>query len=138
LVELSPHDALRLAESHSVGRMFHVSEDRLFVEPVNFRLIGRSVFVRTTAGSRLLNAARRAAPAAFEIDDLVNWSRSGWSVLIRGTLRELAEAELPAAAAPCPWPGSADRDTHLVCLDGREITGRLIEPGAGGVVEIHL
>lgn len=81
---LAEQEALALAATMPVGRVAHGQEDQLFITPVNFLLEHRNVLLRTAQGSELLAAAHRNAPAVLEVDDIVNWSRSGWSVLIRG------------------------------------------------------
>ena len=122
-----------------VGRLAYVHDDQLSITPVNFLLDGRDVLLRTAEGSELLAAARLNAPGAFEVDDIVNWSRSGWSVLIRGRLSELTEpAHIHQALHSTlkPWAGG-DRD-HVVRLTGEEVTGRRIEPGPGGSTVVQL
>lgn len=93
LVELGEREALELAATRPVGRIVHVREDRLFAAPVNFLLECRDVLMRTAEGVELLDAARQSASAALEVDDLVDWSRSGWSVLIRGRLSEVTDPQ---------------------------------------------
>lgn len=70
-------EALELAATMPVGRLAHVHEDQLYITPVNFLLDQRNVLLRTAEGSELLTAARLNASGAFEVDDIVNWSRSG-------------------------------------------------------------
>lgn len=138
LVTLSGHEALALAATATVGRLAHVHDGQVFVTPVNFLLDGQDVLLSTAEGTELLAAARAATAAALEVDDLVNWSRSGWSVLIRGQLVEVTDhaeqsTPLPAGALH-PWAGGERR--HVLRLVGAEVTGRRIEPGPGGVTVI--
>jgi hypothetical protein len=78
--ELEESEALTLAGTMLVGRLAHVQSEQLSVVPVNFLLDGRDVLMRTTGDAELLAAAHRGAAGALEVDDLVSWSRSGWSV----------------------------------------------------------
>ena len=110
LLQLDEREALELAATMPVGRLAHVHEDRLYVTPVTFMLDERDVLLRTADGTEVLAAAGRHAAAALEVDDLVDWSRTGWSVLIRGDLSEVTAPELV----------------------------RRIESGPGGTTVVHL
>jgi nitroimidazol reductase NimA-like FMN-containing flavoprotein (pyridoxamine 5'-phosphate oxidase superfamily) len=93
LLGLGEPEALELAASSPVGRIVYVLDDRLCVTPVNFLLEHRDAVMRTAEGTELLAAARRGVPAALQVDNVVDWSRSGWSVLIRGQLAEVSDPE---------------------------------------------
>lgn len=139
LVELGEREAWELAASMPVGRLAHGHDDELFVVPVSFLVVDRNVLFRTAEGSGLLAAARRNVPAVLEVDDLVNWSRSGWSVLIRGRLTEVTdphEVQRVLSSKLSPWAGG-ERE-HVVRLVGEQVTGRRIEPGPGGITVQHL
>jgi nitroimidazol reductase NimA-like FMN-containing flavoprotein (pyridoxamine 5'-phosphate oxidase superfamily) len=139
LVLLAAPEALELVASASVGRIVHVLDDRLCVVPINFRLERQDVLMRTADGTELLAAARRQAPAALQVDNIVDWSRSGWSVLIRGHLAEVTDPhaiERVLSSDLRPWSGG-DRD-HVVRLSGNEVTGRRIEPGPGVISVVRL
>jgi uncharacterized protein len=139
LVGLDEPEALALAASMPVGRIVHVRDDRLFVAPVNFLLERRDVLIRTADGAELLEAARRKALAALEVDNLLDWSRSGWSVLIRGRLIEVTDpktVERVLSSGLRPW--SEGKRDHVVCLSGEEVTGRRIEPGPGEISVVRI
>jgi len=138
-VAVAEREALELAATMPVGRLAHGQADQLLVIPVNFLLDDRDVLLRTAGGSGLLAAARQNAPAVLEVDDLVNWSRSGWSVLIRGRLTEVTdpdEVQRVLSSKLSPWAGG-ERE-HVVRLIGEQVTGRRIEPGPGGITVLHL
>jgi len=133
-VELGEQEALELAATMPVGRLAYASGDQIFIVPVNFMLDDRDVLVRTADGANLLDAARRNVSAAFEVDDLVNWSRSGWSVLIRGALSEETDSErVRRVLAYSVRPWAAGKRDRVVRLASAQVTGRRIEPGPGGV-----
>lgn len=139
LVALGEREALELAATMPVGRLAHGHVDELFIVPVNFVLDDRDALLLTADGSALLAAARRNGPAVLEVDDLVTWSRSGWSVLIRGRLSEVTDPEQVQRVRSSelhPWAGG-ERE-HVVRLIGEQVTGRRIEPGPGGVTVLHL
>lgn len=137
LVDLDDAEALRLAASMPIARVVWADGSRLFVTPVNFLLQDRDVFVRTAEGTELLEAARRGAEALVEVDDVVDWSRSGWSTVIRGRLsevRDAAQLQQVLDTGPQPWAGG-DRE-RAVRLQGDEVSGRRIEPGPGGTTVV--
>ena len=133
LVVLEEEESLALAATMPVGRLIHARGDRVFAAPVNFLLEQRDVLFRTAAGTALLTAAAEHASAACEVDDVVDWSRSGWSVLIRGPLSEVTDPETIGRvlrSGLSPW-AAGDRN-HVLRLSGQEVTGRRLEPGPGG------
>jgi len=139
VVGLAEQEALELAATMPVGRLAHGHDDQLFITPVNFLLEQRDVLLRTAQGSELLAAARHNAAAVLEVDDLVNWSRSGWSVLIRGRLSEVTDPEqLQRVLSSGLQPWAAGERDHVVRLVGEQVTGRRIEPGPGGITVVHL
>lgn len=134
LVEMGAEESLALAATVPVGRLVFNHGDDLVVIPVNHLLEDGDVLMRTADGSEMLAAARRGASAVLEVDNLENWSRSGWSVLIRGRLSEVSD---PAAVDRVltsrlrPW-AHGERD-HVLRLPAAQVTGRRIEPGPGGI-----
>jgi nitroimidazol reductase NimA-like FMN-containing flavoprotein (pyridoxamine 5'-phosphate oxidase superfamily) len=137
LLELEEREALALASTAPVGRLCFVRDERLFVSPVNFLLEARDVLLRTAEDTDVLDAARHRCTAALEVDDLVEWSRSGWSVLVRGRLEEVTDqqtVERVLAAPLRPWAGG--RRDRVVRLAGVEVTGKRIEPGPGGTTVV--
>lgn len=131
---LTEAECLEFAATMPVGRLAYVAHDRISVIPVNYLLEDRNVLVRTKADGDLMAAARGNAIAALEVDDLEAWSRSGWSVLIRGRLEEETDAHRVRTVLDSglrPWALGARE--HVVRLVGMEVTGRRIEPGRGGV-----
>jgi nitroimidazol reductase NimA-like FMN-containing flavoprotein (pyridoxamine 5'-phosphate oxidase superfamily) len=132
-------EALELAASAAVGRIVYVLDDRLCVVPINFQLERQDVLMRTAGGTELLMAARRQMPAALQVDNIVDWSRSGWSVLIRGHLAEVTDPDAikqVLSSGLRPWSGG--NRNHVVRLSGNEVSGRRIEPGPGEISVIRL
>lgn len=132
-VVLDEDEALALAATMTVGRIVHARGERMFAAPVNVLLEQRDVLFRTASSTELLAAAQRNASAAFEVDDVVDWSRSGWSVLIRGRLSEVTDAATVGRVLSSglrPW-AAGNRD-HVLRLAGQEVTGRRLDPGPGG------
>jgi uncharacterized protein len=126
---LDRDECLRLLGGAVIGRVGVSSRALPRVLPVNFRLDGDRILIRTGRGTKL-DAATANAVVAFEVDDIDPVDQTGWSVLITGAARELTDpAELAAVAAQplARWAphGPDDRvmaiSTELV--DGRRILG---------------
>ena len=129
LDELSLEECLHLLRHTAVGRMAVVVDDFPIVLPVNYRLVeasGRTwLAVRTRAGS-VLDQPRMHV--AFEIDGIDSVHRTGWSVLVRGTVEHVDPdaADFRARFDPEPWIAS-ERNAWLV-IEPFAITGRRLRP----------
>ena len=65
--------------------------------------------------------------AAFQVDEVDDYTESGWSVLVRGTLSPVDSDDLPAPdERPEAWP-AGQRSLHLR-LTPRSVTGRRLVP----------
>ena len=93
------------------------------IVPVNFVLDGESIVFRTDYGSKFRMAVLREEPVSFEIDGVDPGRRSGWSVLVQGSARELPEEEVDRLQLRAWAPG---RKSHFVQIVPASITGRRI------------
>ncbi|KAB8189202.1 pyridoxamine 5'-phosphate oxidase family protein [Nonomuraea phyllanthi] len=123
---LSREECLRLMASVPIGRIVFTDRALPAVQPVNFCLDGESIVIRTTIGSKLAAATRRAV-VAFEVDEFAPELRAGWSVTAVGRARAVEDAGEMArlAALPLlPWaPGSRD---HYIVVEAEQVSGRRI------------
>ncbi|MER6584065.1 pyridoxamine 5'-phosphate oxidase family protein [Nonomuraea sp. NPDC001023] len=131
---LSEEECFLLLSSMPIGRIVFTDRALPAVQPVNFCLDGRSVVIRTAAGSKLAAATRRAV-VAFEADDFDAGLRTGWSVTAVGHAREVTDAAELARLAGLPlttWaPGERD---HYIVVEAEQISGRRIAPARAAVV----
>ena len=119
---LDEQECLRLLASRSVGRFAYVARAGTpDIAPVNYVLDGRDVLVRSGPGPKL-QAAERRENVAFEVDDVDETSHTGWSVVVVGRARVLAERERVQADVPAPWSSGPRR--HVVRITPARITGR--------------
>ena len=127
LKELSEDECLELLASKQVGRLAYVDRDGPLAVPVNYVLDQGTVLFRTSPHSALGRYARSGA--ALEVDDIDDYTQSGWSVLLRGPVEYVDPDDLPADAEgrPTPWPQGV-RTLH-VRIRPRSITGRRLLPG---------
>lgn len=122
---LSHDECLTYLGLGTVGRLGMVIDDYPLVVPVNYRMlnddVGTGILFRTGSGSSMDRAPERVA---FEIDQIDHYHRQGWSVVVRGDLHHLDQAEIELMSQdfdPRPWP--IDKTTWLV-LRPKSITGR--------------
>lgn len=97
----------RLATS-TVGRIGQVRDGRVEIIPVNYRIDGRHLYLRTREDG-ILSGLHEEADVAFEVDHIEALEGSGWSVLLGGRVERVEpdEAEsIEAAAHVRPWAGS--------------------------------
>lgn len=107
-----------------VGRLAVNNGGQPEIFPVNYVLDGERVVIRTGEGTKLTHASLDRV--AFEID-AADAAGEGWSVVVKGTAREITtalddisehERQLPLA------PLGATDGLHWVRIVPREITGR--------------
>ena len=129
---INADDCHRLFATQQIGRLGVNAEHYPLIFPVNYALDRAGVIViRTNAGTKL--AAASYANVTFEVDEIDQWTRSGWSVLVRGLAEEVTSEygteliERTKASGVEPWaPG--DRG-HWMRIIPQEISGRRIVPG---------
>jgi nitroimidazol reductase NimA-like FMN-containing flavoprotein (pyridoxamine 5'-phosphate oxidase superfamily) len=132
--DLAPSECLRLLASVPVGRVGVTIDALPAVLPVNFVVHEGAVVFRTVPGTKL-DAATAGAVVAFEADGYgTNAEPNGWSVLVRGVAREIADAEEVAEARRLPleswaWDGGADR---FVRIELTVVTGRRVRDASAG------
>ncbi len=117
----------RLITRVAVGRVGFVYDEDPIVLPVNCVVVDDKIAFRT-AGDSMLHTLGDGVRVAFEADHVDPVAETGWSVLIRGNLWEVADEEFRArliGADTHPWaPGPIDRWMMIVpsAISGRSIT----------------
>jgi uncharacterized protein len=122
LREIDEAECWELLRVREVGRIAYADDRGPMVVPVTFVSSERSVLFRVAPYSEL---ARHLPdrPAALETDDFDYFTRSGWSVVLRGTVEIVASEELPSLEdRPTPWP-EGQRSLYLR-LTADSVTGR--------------
>jgi nitroimidazol reductase NimA-like FMN-containing flavoprotein (pyridoxamine 5'-phosphate oxidase superfamily) len=121
----------RLLATRRIGRLGLPGGRFPVILPVNYALDGDVIVVRT--GSRSILAANDPGRVAFEVDEIDERTRSGWSVLAQALTQEVTDAdraelvERTRASGAEPWaPGDHGHWLRLVPL---HLTGRRIVPG---------
>lgn len=129
LRELPLEKCLLLLASAAIGRVGFVSARGVEIVPVNYRLgEGPTLFVSTRHDGIVAQLAAAGTDVAFEVDHEGVLERSGWSVLMQGTLAELDQQGRAAyqklRLQPDSWAGPARPVT--VQFTPRVVTGRSI------------
>lgn len=135
LEQLSEEESLRLAAGAVVGRIGFTGRYGPVVLPVNFKLIDGAVVFRTDGQSALDQDLRTGITdaeyrVAFEIDQIDETERTGWSVMVQGAAHYLEDQEEHRAAAAAgidPWAGG-DKDVYI-SIRPTHVTGRRIARG---------
>jgi uncharacterized protein len=128
LTELTEYECLELLAAKKVGRLVYTDEDGPAAVPVNYVVHDGMVFLRTSPHTSLGRHARGAA-IAFEVDEIDDFTQSGWSVLVRGPSEYVDADDLPTAAdaRATPWPQGVR--TLQVRIRPLSITGRRLLAG---------
>lgn len=119
---------LELLRGEVVGRIGIVEGTAPLVLPINYALHDDQVVFRTGPGSKLV--ASHGSSACFEIDGFDPPTRSGWSVVVRGRLEEVTDADRSLldqlADLADPWLGAGR--PNVVRLIPSVISGRRVPP----------
>lgn len=122
LRELDEAECWELLRSREVGRVAYLDARGPMVVPVTYVADDATVLFRVSAYSEL---ARHLpdAQAALEVDDVDYFTRSGWSVVLRGPIQVVSSDDLPPVdERPTPWP-EGQRSLYLR-LTPDLVTGR--------------
>lgn len=126
ILRLDEDECWRFLAHHWLGRVGLVHLDRPMIFPVSYALDGQAVVFRTAPGTKL-SLAGVGVPAVFEVDEASKLFETGTSVMVHGTLHEVADRDERVRLGSLPlrtWaPG--DRD-HFVRIDAHSVTGRRI------------
>ena len=125
--ELTRAESLELLQLHAyVGRIAFIVDGQPLILPVNYLADDSSVVFCTEPGTKL-HAIGAGAPVAFEVDDSRPLYHAGWSVVVKGTAREVTDDTRLDELRRGPLHSWATRSTaHWVEISIDEVTGRRI------------
>lgn len=126
ITPLSPEECLTLLSEKQVGRFLYTDELGPAAVPVNYALAGNEIIFRIEGGQK--HTAIGQPTLGFEVDHIDSDSRSGWSVLARGTGREIelervAEV-LHRISGPPPAPWAVGIHNVWLGITLQTVTGR--------------
>jgi nitroimidazol reductase NimA-like FMN-containing flavoprotein (pyridoxamine 5'-phosphate oxidase superfamily) len=125
---LSPSECRRLVSANAVGRLGYSTAEGPRIVPMNYTVAGGRLLFRTAPDSEAGRCANRHQ-VAFEVDQIDEARRAGWSVLVTGEASQLTIRELELLGilkAPDPW-AEGDRSVFLQ-LPLTSMTGRRVLP----------
>jgi uncharacterized protein len=126
LRELEETECWELAGSREVGRVAYLDERGPMVLPITFVVDGESVLFRVAPYSGLARHLP-GGDAALEVDEIDHFSRTGWSVVMRGIVESVENDDLPGPdSRPTPWP-QGQRTLYLRLTPGLVTGRRLLE-----------
>jgi nitroimidazol reductase NimA-like FMN-containing flavoprotein (pyridoxamine 5'-phosphate oxidase superfamily) len=126
LEELTWDECFTLLSQETVGRLVYVDDLGPAAVPVNYAVAGHDIVFRSEEGSKIREL--REYDAAFEVDHIDQASRSGWSVLVRGTSKEVGFERLSELLrqidgdVPTPWKKGIHK--IWVVITPKTVTGR--------------
>ena len=128
---LSEAECFELIRHGGVGRFVFEDADGPAAVPVNYGLAGKEIVFRVETHSHLREMLKR--PVAFEVDETEPETNLGWSVLIRGSGREVEMDHVPellrSMGEEFPQPWASGVHNVWVSITARQVTGRrLTEP----------
>ena len=127
--DLTDAECRAFLDQSIVGRVGVTMNALPVVLPVNFVVHDDTVVFRSAPGTKL-SEALRGAVVAFEVDDYDPNGDRGWSVLIRGRARVVADPEVIGALRllPLRYLSADGTDDHFVQVTMTMVTGRRIRP----------
>ena len=123
--ELDHEECRKLLAERHLGRLAIPDFGGPVIFPVNYVFDQDLVIFRTDPGSKLISAATERESVAFKVDAIDEATRTGWSVVVRGTLADITDPPTWNGSAPCPCtPG------HPVRRPAMSACGRCRSPAA--------
>jgi len=126
LESLTWDECVALLGQASVGRLVYEDDLGPAAVPVIYGIAGQDIVFRSEGGSKI--EALHDRTVGFEVDSIDEDTHTGWSVLARGTSREVEFEQLPELVrqldgdVPIPWK----KGIHLiwVTISPTSLTGR--------------
>lgn len=124
---LSRAESLDLLQHRAyIGRLGFIAGGHPMILPVNYAADNDTIVFCTMPGTKL-SAVGAGAEVVFEVDMNSPEYRSGWSVIVRGTAREITDARKLDGLRWGALRSWAVRSTeHWVEISIDEISGRMI------------
>jgi uncharacterized protein len=128
LFQLDRSRCLALLATHRVGRLFGGNNESPVVV-INYALRGDEIVVRVDTESPAVTVGTEVT---FEVDDLDERTRSGWSVIVGGVARDVTANHRSESSVGDTWaPGLKGR---WLAIQMARVTGRLLRGDTGVTV----
>lgn len=124
--EIDEATCRRLLDTHRFGRVAVDDGRGPVILPVNYTFVDGAIVFRSDPGTKV-SAAERGRPACFEIDDVDERRRFGWSVVVRGHLSPVEDAaQREHLDERLIEPFAGGEKEHLIRIAASSISGRRI------------
>jgi nitroimidazol reductase NimA-like FMN-containing flavoprotein (pyridoxamine 5'-phosphate oxidase superfamily) len=124
--ELDEDECRRLLAERHLGRLAIPDFGGPVIFPVNYVVDQDLVVFRTDPGSKL-DAATERESVAFEVDAVEEATRTGWSVVVRGTLADITDPDHLERLRALPlYPWAPGEKARYVRVRARSVSGRRI------------
>jgi nitroimidazol reductase NimA-like FMN-containing flavoprotein (pyridoxamine 5'-phosphate oxidase superfamily) len=124
LTDLSSGECWELLRARPYGRLAWAGAEGVSVIPVNYLAEEGRLLLNTAAYTSLAQEGRDRE-VAFQVDQIDEETRSGWSVLVRGRLREVE----PGVDQPDPDVWASGTRRMRFAVEPREVTGLRLASG---------
>jgi len=126
LETLNTAECMALLGQEHIGRLVYLDERGPVAEPVNYLVAGTDIVFRVEGGTKVRAMAQPLL--AFEVDQVDEETRSGWSVIVRGTGSEVALPQVPdlirRAEGQLPGPWAIGVHNVWLQITPTSVTGR--------------
>lgn len=122
LVVIEADECRRLIATQNVGRLV-LGDEMPNVRPVNFVMFGEQLVIRTA------EPLPPAARVAFEVDQIEDLDRQGWSVVVSGRARAIAPETVPDELRDRLQPWAPGVKPSWTVIDIDSISGRWVRAG---------
>lgn len=126
LVELDNRECFELLGGDQVGRVAFCDDLGPLTVPVNYRVHGGTVLFATSPFNSLARHLRESPMCSFEVDSIDDFTRSGWSVLVRGSAAFVRHPGWTKDEQPDPWPEGSR--TLIIRITPSQVSGRRLLP----------
>ena len=114
-----------LSQSH-LARIAWQAADAQQILPITYTVFEGLIYFRTSPYS-ILSELLRPTPIALEVDELDQRTRTGWSVVVHGQSRAVAEpAEVTRLWANDPVPWAPGGRNLFIEITPTQVTGRIV------------
>ena len=126
--QLNAEECWALMAGQTTGRIGFLHDGLVTIFPLNCIVHDRAVYFRTAAEGVI--ATSQLERAAFQLDHLDTVTRSGWTILVNGSLERISDPELLktlwGSRADEPWaPGQRNVFFGIAV---QKISGRRVHP----------
>ncbi|MEM8620998.1 MAG: pyridoxamine 5'-phosphate oxidase family protein [Actinomycetota bacterium] len=122
--DLSDAECWELLANTAVGRLAVDIAGQPDIFPINFVVDGSGIVFRSAAGTKLAGAVLNRF-VAFEIDGYLPDERVAWSVVLKGTARQIEKMQERFDAEDLPlFPWLKGEKPNFVRIDPTSLTGR--------------